>query len=677
MSEHLEKTKPQAVDADATSQPSGNINAPVFITASVIILAIIAYAAIANDQAAATFSALQDAIVNNGGWYYVLTVALILLVCVFLAFSKYGNIRLGPDHSRPEYGYISWFAMLFSAGMGIGLMFYGVAEPVMHFLHPPHPGNEGTIDAAREALSLTFFHWGLHAWGIYALVAVILAFFSYRHNLPLTLRSAFYPIIGDRVNGPIGHAVDVFAVIGTLFGVATSLGFGVQQVNSGLHYLFPVIAESTTTQVILIVAVTSLATLSVVSGLDRGVKILSQLNITLAVLLLLFILFAGHTVDLLQSFVQNIGDYSSTLIGRTFNLYAYHKTDWLGGWTIFYWGWWLSWSPFVGLFIAKISRGRTIREFIIGVLLVPTGFTLMWMTFFGNSAIDLILNGGHESLAQTVDANTPVALFEFLSYFPLSQIFTYVALFMVVVFFVTSADSGALVMDMLCSHGETNRKVSYRIYWAAGSGVVAIVLLWFGGLEALQTMAIATALPFVTVLIFAVIGFFKALRIDDVQQEIARAAIAMPRVATAQNAANWRERLHVVVNFPDQNEVNKFINTTCYEACELVAEELQKANISAKVSKLSGENTGVRLETNHGDEIDFVYSVIPSVHQQPSFIDSDGKDHSSTEYYRAEVHLEKGGQGYDIMGWSREGVINDIVEQYQKHMHLLHNLSSN
>lgn len=511
---------------EATRAPS-NINPAVFYSAAAIIVAIMLFAVLAPEVADAAFKSVQAAIVENASWYYVLTVAIILLVCVYLGVSRYGNIKLGPDHSRPDYKNISWFAMLFSAGMGIGLMFFGVAEPVMHFLTPPL-GEGGTVEAAREAMRLTFFHWGLHAWAVYAIVALILAFFSYRHNLPLTLRSALYPLIGDKIYGPIGHAVDVFAVVGTLFGLATSLGYGALQVNAGLNHLFPAIPVGMASQVVLIVVITALATISVVSGLDRGVKMLSELNIGLAVVLLLFVLLAGSTVFLLQALVQNVGYYLSSIVNMTFNLFAYEKTDWFGGWTILYWGWWVSWAPFVGLFIARVSRGRTIREFVTGVLLVPAGFTFMWMTFFGNSAIDMILNQGVVSLGEVVSQDVSLALFAFLEQMPFSTIFTYVALLMVVVFFITSADSGALVMDMLCAYGEGSNGVRYRIFWSTGAGLAAIALLLAGGLGALQTMAIASALPFVTVLMVAIYGLLKALNIDAQKQEVLQLGLTTP-----------------------------------------------------------------------------------------------------------------------------------------------------
>lgn len=651
---------------------ASNINPPVFLSASAIIFIIILFAAINPTLADKSFNALQNSIVNNASWYYVLTVAIILLTTIYLGISRFGLIKLGPDHSKPEYTNLSWFAMLFSAGMGIGLMFFGVAEPVMHFLSPP-VGDGNSVQAAREAMRLTFFHWGLHAWAVYAIVALILAFFAYRHHLPLTLRSALYPLIGDKIYGPIGHAVDVFAVVGTLFGVATSLGYGVLQVNTGLNHLFPSIPVDATAQVILIIVVTSLATLSVVSGLDKGVKLLSELNLGLAVVLMLFVLLAGSTVFLLQALVQNIGYYTSNIVSMTFNLYAYNKTDWFGGWTILYWGWWLSWSPFVGLFIARISRGRTIREFVLGVLLVPTGFTFMWMTFFGNSSIDMILNQGITQLGEVVSADVSLALFAFLEHLPLATIFTYVALLMVVIFFVTSADSGALVMDMLCAYGEGSKGSLYRIYWSAGAGVVAMVLLLAGGLGALQTMTIASALPFVTVLMIATYGLLKALNIDVQKQQVQQLGLSTPLPAQGSNA--WRERLQLIVNFPDKNAVQTFLDNIAQKACEDVAQELNNNGIKAEVNN---PKTGrIELTVYHGEEIDFTYGIAAIAHVRPAFIKNatalDEMDETQ-KYYRAEVYLLEGGQDYDIMGWSKEGVINDIVMQYNRHMHFLHSL---
>ena len=493
------------------------MNPPVFIGSAVLILLLVGYAALFPKQSEIQFSAMQASIMTNASWFYVAAVAVILIGVVCVGLSRYGDIKLGPDHSEPDFSFSSWFAMLFSAGMGIGLMFFGVGEPVMHFLSPP-VGDPGTVAAAKEAMGITFFHWGFHAWAIYAIVALTLAYFGYRHNLPLTLRSALYPLIGDRIYGNIGHLTDIFAILGTTFGVATALGYGVLQVNSGLNYLFD-ISVNTQNQVILIIVITGLATLSVASGLDKGIRRLSELNLLLALLLLVVVIILGPTSLLLQMFVQNIGGYLSELVDKTFNLYAYQPNDWLGGWTLFYWAWWLSWSPFVGMFIARISRGRTIREFICGVLFVPSGLTFLWMTVFGNTSIDLIMHHGATELGQVVQSDVSLALFKFLEYFPFAGVLSGIATIMVVIFFVTSSDSSAMVIDLLASKDEGKAPVWQRVFWSCMIGLVALVLMLVGGLKALQSATIATALPFSIILLIAGYGLLKALAIDATKKE--------------------------------------------------------------------------------------------------------------------------------------------------------------
>lgn len=625
------------------------------------------YTVVFPDDANSRFSHLQSSIMTNASWFYVMAVALILLCVACLGLSRrYGDIKLGPDHAEPAFSFGSWFAMLFSAGMGIGLMFFGVAEPVMHFLSPPL-GEPGTVEAAREAMKLTFFHWGLHAWAIYAIVALILAFFGYRHNLPLTLRSALYPMIGERIYGIPGHAIDVFAILGTIFGVATALGYGVLQVNSGLNYLTGV-DINTQTQVILIVVITALATISVATGLDKGIRRLSEANLLLALMLLVMVVLLGPTVLLLQMFVQNTGAYLSDIVGKTFNLYAYEPTDWLGGWTLFYWAWWLSWSPFVGMFIARISRGRTIREFVTGVLFVPTGLTLIWMTAFGNTAIDMIMNRGMADLGQAVQTDVPVALFRFLEYFPFSTVLSVIATAMVVIFFVTSSDSSAMVVDMLASGGNSKTPIWQRVFWSVLIGVVAMVLLLAGGLQALQTVTIASALPFSIVLLVSAYGLLKALAVDAAKRASLEKTTLTPKVG--HKPIPWQNRLATMVSFPRRAHVSRFIKDIALPAMESVASELSKQGVASTI-QLDTEKQIPSLVVLHGDEVDFFYKVTPRSYLQPSFI-LDEEDEEERKYFRAEVFLREGGQGYDIMGWTSDQVIGDIIDQYEKHMHFLH-----
>lgn len=641
------------------------INKPVFLTSALFILLLVVFTIAAPAAAQDFFNLIQAWILGNASWFYILTVAIILLAVIFVAVSRYGNIKLGPDHSEPDYRDITWFAMLFSTGMGIGLMFFGVAEPVMHFIDPP-VGEGGTAPAAREAMKITFFHWGLHAWAIYASVALVLAFFCFRHGLPLTLRSALYPLIGERIHGPIGHAVDIFAIIGTVFGVATSLGLGVAQINSGLNHLFG-LPVGIPTQIVLIVISCGLATISVASGLDRGIRILSETNLLLAVVLLLFVLVLGPTVFLLQTFVQNTGAYLSDIVNKTFNLYAYEPTDWIGGWTLFYWGWWIAWSPFVGLFIARISRGRTIRQFVGGVLLVPAGFTLFWMTVFGDAAIHAILVEGMGSLAETVKADSSLALFAFLEHLPWGSVTSVVAIVMVVVFFVTSADSGALVVDQLASGGAESTPVWQRIFWSSLMGVVAIALLLADGLQALQTATIASALPFSIILLLALWGLFKALRLDATKRSLLHRTITRTQPVRGQN---WEHRLRNIVMMPRRAHVLRFISDVVRPAMDDVAEALRKEGYEAQV--VDGDEGEVRLEVSHGVYLDFSYAVYPHSEVRPSLTPQEANDEEERRYFRAEVHLREGGQDYDIMGWTRDEVIGDILDQYERHRHYLH-----
>ncbi|WP_105171903.1 BCCT family transporter [Pseudoalteromonas sp. T1lg24] len=637
------------------------LNKAVFLPASFVISVLLIVAIMAPEFSNELYNSLQTTIVTNGGWFYILAVAIILGFVLYLSLSRFGSVKLGPDHSTPDYKLSTWIAMLFAAGMGIGLMFFGVAEPIMHYVSPP-TAEVNSLDAIREAMKITFFHWGFHAWGIYAIVALVLAYFSYRHRLPLTLRSALHPIIGDKIYGWQGHVVDVFAVVSTVFGVATSLGLGASQVNSGLNYLFD-IDVSVLNQVLIMLAITALASISVATGLDKGIKILSETNMLLAIALLIFIFVLGPSVFLLQAYVQNVGQYLSEIVSNTFNLFAYEKKSWIGGWTIFYWGWWLAWAPFVGLFIARISKGRTIREFILGVMVVPTAFTLLWMTIFGNSAIYLVVEQGYVSLMEMVSSDSAVALFVFLEAFPWSAFLTGLSILMIVIFFVTSCDSGAMVINMLCSNGEDDTPLWQRLYWAIGVGVVAAVLSLVGGLNALQTMTIASALPFAIVLLFACFGLVKALQIEAAKMDSLQMNITPTNHYV--DGEDWQEKLNNIVSTPDKKNTADFINKVVKRAFKALKNQFELNDIQTEIIV---KDSGLILKVYHGDEHDFVYGVHKKKHVQPSF----NSDEDEECYYRAEVHLVEGGQDYDIMGWSENAVINDVIDQYQKHMHFLH-----
>ncbi len=561
----------------------------VFTVAAVVATLFVLGTAFFPGRAATLAGQLQDGIVSRFGWFYILSVALFLFFSLWLMLSRYGRIRLGDDEDEPDYGYLTWFAMLFAAGMGIGILFYGVAEPMLHF-GAPRFSEPGSIAAAKEAMETTFFHWGLHAWAIYIVVGLSLAYFGYRHGLPLTVRSTLYPLLGERIHGPLGHLVDVMAVLGTLFGIATSLGFGVLQVGSGLAFL-GWLPATTTNHVLLIAAITAITMLSAASGLDRGVRRLSELNVLLAIALVCFVFIVGPTVFLLSTFVESVGLYLQELVLNSFRTTAFRHAEWQKTWTMFYWGWWISWAPFVGMFIARISRGRTIREFIAGVMFVPTLFAFFWFAVLGNTAIHLDLFQGGK-LAAAVAQDVPTALFKMLESLPLAQITTVLAVALVATFFVTSADSGALVIDTIVNGGRSDGPAWRRAFWAVLTGAIAAVLLVAGGLQGLQSAAIATALPFAVIMLAMCAGLLKALRAE---RDSPRPATLAEDLAPAGEALNlpphveddWRARLRYVaargrgeagrgMRHPARLALAAFIRETVLPALEEVAAEMRR-----------------------------------------------------------------------------------------------------
>ncbi|KSU61154.1 MULTISPECIES: BCCT family transporter [unclassified Gordonia (in: high G+C Gram-positive bacteria)] len=493
------------------------LHKPVFLTASALIFGLIMFAVIYAGTAADAFENLNKWITDGVGWWYVLIATGFVLFAVYCAISRIGTIKLGEDDEDPEFGVLSWFAMLFAAGMGIGLVFYGVAEPLSHYVNPPEAGGipGGTDAAANQAMELTLYHWGLHAWAIYVVVGLGLAYMTFRKGRPLSVRWLLEPLLGrERVEGWLGHAVDIVAIVGTLFGVATSLGFGIQQISAGLDYLGWVDVNNWII-VALIIGITGLAIFSVVTGVTKGLRWLSNLNMAVAAALTVFVLLLGSTLFLIQSWVQNIGNYIQAFPDLMLRTAPFTDDGWEGAWTIFYWGWWISWAPFVGMFIARISRGRTIRQFIGGVLIMPTLVSTIWFTVFGDSGILRQMEFGDMLVDGEVDTNT--SLFQLLDTLPMSAISSVVAIVIVVLFFVTSSDSGSLVIDMLATGGKIDTPKLTRVYWASLQGVAAAVLLLVGGtssLTALQTMSIATAVPFSIVMVLACISLLRAFHYD-------------------------------------------------------------------------------------------------------------------------------------------------------------------
>jgi len=492
-------------------QPFGlDIHYPVFSISAVLVVSLVVGTLVFPDQAAVLFGAMRNWITTTFDWFYMITGNIILLFCFGVAFSRLGKVRLGGPDAKPRYGYPGWFAMLFAAGVGIGLMFFGVLEPVTHTVNPPLGIDPADVETARAAgMSAAIFHWGLHAWAFYGLVALSLAFFCFNRGLPLTMRSAFYPIIGDRAWGWAGHIVDIVAVLATLLGLAVSLGFGAEQIAGGLNYLLG-IGPTNTTKVLIIVGIISIALISVVRGLDRGVKRLSEINMVLAAALLLFVFIAGPTLIHLRTYAAATIDYLAYLPGLS---YWVDRTDtaFLHDWTTFYWAWWISWSPFVGMFIARVSYGRTVREFTIWVMIAPTIVAIIWMSTFGGTALEQLISEGYRGVADSVPE---LALFKMLEQLPLTSFLSGMSVILIAVFFITSADSGSLVIDIITAGGKMDAPVQQRVFWCVLAGMVAIALMLGGGMASLQALTISIALPFSIVMLMMCVGLFNGLRTE-------------------------------------------------------------------------------------------------------------------------------------------------------------------
>ena len=491
--------------------PFPRVNRPVFIASALLIVGFIIFGSLFGELAGEVFNQLQSFITHRFRWLFIILMNVTVVFSLYIALSRYGDIRLGHQTEHPEYSLLSWFGMLFSAGIGIGLLYWGTAEPLYHFMSPPM-GQAETVEAAKQAMSISFLHWGIHAWALYCVVALSLAYFHYRRGLPLSIRSVLYPLIGQKIYGKWGHVVDTLAVFGTMFGVVTSLGLGAMQINAGFSNVFG-IPNNVPVQLCLIAIITAMATLSVMMGLDKGIKRLSDINIVLTVLLLGFMLFFGPTQFIIDSFIENIGNYVSQLIPLGFWSEAYSNTDWQANWTIFYWAWWVSWSPFVGIFVARISRGRTIREFIFGVLFIPMLLLFFWFTTFGGSAVHMELMGNY-GLIETVKADYGSAIFKLIEYYPLTKPLTLVIVVMIMLWFVTSSDSASFVIDMLTAGGDTNPPKIQRLFWALSQGVIAAVLLVAGGLSALQAVAIIAGFPFAIVVFVMMYCLWRGLTRD-------------------------------------------------------------------------------------------------------------------------------------------------------------------
>lgn len=676
-----ERTKAKRPWAFLTEGPP--IRMPVFASSVIGVVAMAIWAIWAPEQAEAVIGDAVGWIVGAFGWYYIVLVTVVLGFVIYLAASRYGSIRLGPDHSKPEFSTFAWASMLFAAGIGTDVMFFAVAEPVSQYMQPPS-GDPQTIEAARDATVWTLFHYGLSGWGLYALMGLALGYFTYRLNLPLAVRSALYPIFGRRIDGALGHAVDTAAVLGTIFGVATSLGIGVVFLNQGLNILFgtPVGLGA---QIALVVLAVAMAAISATTGVDKGIRFLSQLNVILALGLAGWVLITGRTGFILNAIVLNVGDYAQTFASRTMQTFAFSdQGEWMSLWTLFFWAWWVAWASFVGLFLARISRGRTIRQFVTGTLIIPFTYIVMWISIFGNAALERI-RGGDGAFADQALASPEAGFYSLLQDYPLSGVVIALSVFVGLLFYVTSADSGALVMANLSSRLGTAQEDAapwLRIVWAAATGLLTIAVLSVGGIFALQYATVIFGLPFSFVIVLVMLGLLKALRVEGRRTE--SGAHALPMMLSArgayedeeEHASSWRRRLARSVSFVDIDEASAYLASVVKPAIAEVIGALEAEGVAAKltagVGDPDGESTGVKLpwvelSTDAADR--FVYRVQIAESPVPTYGGRMIGDRD--RYARLEVHTVGGGQDYDVMGYTREQIIHDCLDQYERHLEFL------
>ena len=644
---------------------------PLVIGATLFfVVLLVAMILIVPEQTQTLLNAAKSGIFANFSWFYVLAFSVFLGFLVILSVSSLGNIKLGNDEEEPEFGFLSWLAMLFAAGMGVGLMFFGVAEPLTHYLSDITTGS--AEHKQQEALLHTVFHWGIHAWAVYGTIALALAYFGFRYKLPLALRSCFYPLLKERINGKLGDLIDIMALLATLFGIITTLGFGASQLGAGLHQLGWISENSFSLQMVVIAVVMSLATFSAISGVGKGVKILSELNLTLAFCLLIFVLVAGPTLYLLSAFSDNIGTYLSNLVQLSFKTYVYEQehTGWFSGWTILYWAWWCSWAPFVGLFIARISKGRTIREFIFGVLVIPSMFGILWFTVFGNTAI--WLNDGEAAgmLGQMI-SSPETLLFKFLDYLPLSGVTGLVSLVVISLFFITSADSGIYVLNNIASRDKSLVAPRWQaVMWGVLMSVVAIVLMQSGGLANLQAMTLLVALPFAMLMLLMCFSLWKGLNADKKYFDT-----KVNPTSIFWTGDKWKERLEQMMNQTQEKDILRFLKHTVLPAMrELRQELIGKYDLSVQINTLFDQDEpAVELVIQKDLMRDFMYGV-KSIGREVSeqLINDDNLPHiQHSMTYEPYTYFFDGRVGYDVQYMDQDELIADMLKHYERYLSLL------
>ncbi|MGO2933284.1 choline BCCT transporter BetT [Microbacterium sp.] len=643
---------------------------PVLIGSAVAILAIALWAIFAPAQAGDVIGVMVGWIATNFGWYFALTAAVVVVFVLILAFSSVGRTKLGPDHSKPQFSMFTWASMLFAAGIGIDLMFFAVSEPAAQYMNPP-TGEGETIAAARQAIVWTFFHYGPVGWAMYALMGAAFAYFAYRLNKPLSIRSVLSPIFGRFTNGWVGHSVDIFTVLGTVFGIATTLGIGVVQLSYGMHVLFGT-PDGVSMQIALIVLAVAMATISTVSGVEKGIRRLSEANVVLAILLLLWITITGQTRRILDGLVMNVGDFFATFPSMLMDTFAWSRPDdWMQAWTLFFWAWWVAWAPFVGLFLARISRGRTLRQFIVGVLVIPFAFIAIFVSVFGNSALEIIL-GGDTAFAQTAIDTPERAFFDLLQQYPAAPVVLAVALLTGLLFYVTSADSGALVLANLTSKMEDPRQDAgklQRVFWALATGLLTLGMLLVGGVPTLQAATLIIGLPVSLLLYLVMISLYRSLGAEK-QRRAGYLATIPGRFGPTQT--NWRQRLKRSTTYPSRTQVISYLDDAATPALQDVCDELRDAGVQASVERVeidSIDMPSLVFTVPFDDGEDFRYQLYPVAHELPAYAYLSVSD--AGHYFRLEVFSAIGSRGYDVYGYTTDQLITDVLSSYESHLEYL------
>ncbi|MBF8149908.1 BCCT family transporter [Winogradskyella sp. F6397] len=634
----------------------------IFIPSMIFIIGICVLSAIFPEATNSILDFVKNYIFTNLYFIFVWSVTVFVLFLIILLFTKHGNIRLGKNNSKPEYSFFSWISMLFAAGMGIGLMYFSVAEPMQHYTHTAFSENS-PVQRANDAQLFTFFHWGVHAWAIYGVVGLSLSYFAYRYRLPLSLRSCFYPLLKDRIKGKWGNIIDIFALCSTFFGITTTLGFGVLQLNSGLEKFNIVPDTSFLYQALIVIVLVSISVFSAVSGVDKGVKVLSRINILSVVVLLLFVLFLGPTVYLIGTFTEGLGSYVSSFFDLTFSTYANEeaKQPWFFDWTILYWAWWISWSPYVGIFIARISKGRTIREFVSAVLIIPTLFNFIWMSVFGNSAVWFDQNIADGALSLLAD-NPDALMFSFLEYLPFTEITSFLTLAIIIIFFVTSADSGIFVMNGIATRNAPKSPKWQIVTWGVLLASLALMLLRAGGLEALQSMTLITALPFAIIMLLFIISFVKALIIDQNYYERDYSISTVPW-----SGQSWKSRLGQIISFSDKKTTDEYIDKTVKPAFENLQKEFLKNGVNAKLNSFKDPNK-IEIEV----EYDLVNNFIYGVRNESKLVsDSLMNEQNINVVENNHVFFPKSyfgdeREGYDVQLFTENELISDVLKHYER-----------